>query len=99
MKECAANLGVGRSTLSRWISESKNSENGSVEMRGTGNFESDEAKEIARLRRELRDTKDALEILKNGNRHTGRLTSAVYEQVEDAAEKQREFSVSGVLEN
>ena len=23
MKECAANLGVGRSTLSRWISESK----------------------------------------------------------------------------
>ena len=24
MKECAANLGVGRSTLSRWISESKN---------------------------------------------------------------------------
>ena len=64
MKECAANLGVGRSTLSRWISESKKSENGSVEMRGTGNFESDEAKEIARLRRELRDTKDALEILK-----------------------------------
>ncbi|WP_270417559.1 helix-turn-helix domain-containing protein [Amedibacterium intestinale] len=27
MKECAANLGVGRSTLSRWISESKKSEN------------------------------------------------------------------------
>ena len=32
--------------------------------RGTGNYSSDEAKEIARLQRELRDTKDALEILK-----------------------------------
>ena len=31
---------------------------------GIGNFESDEAKEIARLRKELRDTQDALDILK-----------------------------------
>ena len=31
---------------------------------GSGNYSSDEAKEIARLQRELRDTKDALEILK-----------------------------------
>ena len=37
---------------------------GSVPTRGTGNYSSDEAKEIARLQRELRDTKDALEILK-----------------------------------
>ncbi|MFR3320746.1 MAG: hypothetical protein ACLTSZ_05660 [Lachnospiraceae bacterium] len=29
-----------------------------------GNYASDEAKEIARLQRELRDTKDALEVLK-----------------------------------
>ncbi len=29
-----------------------------------GNYASDEAKEIARLKRELRDTKDALEVLK-----------------------------------
>ena len=36
----------------------------SVPTRGTGNYSSDEAKEIARLQRELRDTKDALEILK-----------------------------------
>ena len=36
---------------------------GSVPTRGTGNYSSDEAKEIARLQRELRDTKDALEIL------------------------------------
>ena len=30
----------------------------------SGNYASDEAKEIARLQRELRDTKDALEVLK-----------------------------------
>ena len=32
--------------------------------RGSGNFSSDEAKEIARLRKELKDTQDALEVLK-----------------------------------
>lgn len=64
MTEVANNLGVGKSTLSRWMSEAKQSEIGSVEMRGTGNYASDEAKEIAQLKRELRDTKDALDILK-----------------------------------
>ena len=33
-------------------------------MRGSGNYSSDEAKEIARLKRELKNTQDALEILK-----------------------------------
>ena len=97
-KEWAANLGIGESTLARWLREARQSSNGTIEMRGTGNFESDEAKEVARLKRELRDTKDALEILKKDYRHTGRLTRAVYEQVEDTAEKRKEFSVSGVLE-
>lgn len=32
-------------------------------FRGSGNYSSDEAKEIARLKRELRDTQDALEVL------------------------------------
>ena len=32
--------------------------------RGSGNFSSDEAKEIARLRKKLKDTQDALEVLK-----------------------------------
>ena len=64
MTEVANNLGVGKSTLSRWMSEAKQSEIGSVEMRGTGNYASDEAKEIAQLKRELRDSKDALDILK-----------------------------------
>lgn len=33
-------------------------------MRSSGNDASDEAKENAKLRKELRDTQDALEILK-----------------------------------
>ena len=39
-------------------------ETGDIENRGSGNYASDEAKEIARLKRELRDTQDALDVLK-----------------------------------
>lgn len=49
----------------------------SVPTRGSGNYSSDEAKEIARLQRELRDTKDALEILKS-HQYPGKMTEAVY---------------------
>ena len=58
---CARNLGVSLSTLHRWVQKAKNK--GEVH-RGSGNYESDEAKENARLKKELQDTKDALEILK-----------------------------------
>ena len=39
-------------------------ESGDIPVRGSGNYASDEQKEIARLRRELRDTQDALDVLK-----------------------------------
>ena len=38
--------------------------NNEVICRGSGNYSSDEAKELARLKKELKDTQDALEILK-----------------------------------
>lgn len=60
---CAKKLGVSRTALGVWTKESKVN-NGEVPTRGSGNYESDEAKENARLRKELRDTHDALEILK-----------------------------------
>lgn len=63
LQNVASNLGVSVSALRRWVS-STNTETGEVEMRGSGNYASDEAKEIARLKRELRDKEDALEILK-----------------------------------
>ena len=59
LQGCATNLGISQQTLSRWQKE----------LRETGDIEkavvpvthaSDEEKEIARLKRELRDAQDAL---------------------------------------
>ncbi len=63
LRECAKNLGIGVSTLSHWRQQ-YGENNGTVPTRGSGNYASDEQKEIARLKRELRDTQDALEVLK-----------------------------------
>ena len=41
-----------------------NNNDGIINSRGSGNYSSDEAKEIARLKKELKDTQDALEVLK-----------------------------------
>ena len=60
---CAKNLGASRTALSVWVREAKENK-GEVPTRGSGNYQSDEAKENARLKKELRDTQDALEILK-----------------------------------
>lgn len=63
IKKCALNLGISKSALSTWKTIYDEND-GTVPTRGRGNYESDEAKEIARLRKELRDTQDALNILK-----------------------------------
>ena len=39
-------------------------ESGDILVRGSGNYASNEQKEIARLKRELRDAQDALDVLK-----------------------------------
>ena len=62
VQKAAENLGISESALKNWMKAARENED-SVPTRGTGNYSSDEAKEIARLKRELRDTKDALEIL------------------------------------
>ena len=59
--ECAENLAV--STLAKWESQFRNND-GDIPVRGSGNYQSDDAKEIARLKRELRDAQDALNVLK-----------------------------------
>lgn len=63
MRKCADNLGSSQSALKTWMKSAKEHEE-SVPTSGSGNYASDEAKEIVRLQRELRDTKDALEVLK-----------------------------------
>ena len=62
-EECAKNLGIGLSTLARWESQFRDY-NGDIPTRGSGNYATDEQKEIARLKRELRNTQDALDVLK-----------------------------------
>ena len=61
--ECAKNLGIDLSTLSRWRQQYTEND-GTVPTRGSGNYASDEQKEIARLKRQLRDAEDALDVLK-----------------------------------
>ena len=63
MKDAADDLKVSASSLNNWIQNAK-SNNGIVEHRGSGNYSSDAEKEIARLKKELRDKEDALDILK-----------------------------------
>ena len=53
----AKRFGIADSTIHKWIKDA-------IESRGSGNFSSDEAKEIARLRKDLKNTQDALEVLK-----------------------------------
>ena len=60
---CAHNLGISQQTLSRWQKQLR--DNGEMPYRGSGNYASDEAKEIARLKRELRDAKDAIDVQKS----------------------------------
>ena len=45
---CATNLGISQQTLSRQQKELR--ETGDIESRGSGNYSSDEAKEIASLK-------------------------------------------------
>lgn len=63
IEEAANDLKVGKSTLNSWIRNARKND-GVVNHRGSGNYSSDAEKEIARLKKELRDSQDALEILK-----------------------------------
>ncbi len=64
MKECADNLGIGLSTLSRFKTQAKRSEDGEPEFIESGHYTNPVEKENARLQRELKDALEALKILK-----------------------------------
>ena len=75
VRGCAENLGIGYSTLTKWLKDFR--ESGDIPVRGSGNYASDEQKEIARLRRELRDAQDALDVLKKAINILGKLLLAL----------------------
>lgn len=54
------NLGISTAIYYRWYKAAQEG----ITSRGSGNYESDEAKEIVRLKRELQAKDDALRILK-----------------------------------
>lgn len=86
--KCAKTLGIGISTLGKWEAQFRNRE-------------SDEQKEIARLKRKLRDLQDVLDALKS-HRHSGKkLTEAIYTEVSTKVESYkvtgRRVSTSGIL--
>jgi len=100
--DTANHLGVSKSALKHWSASVKQND-GDVISRGSGNYSSDEAKEIARLRRQLRDAKDALEILKKSNQYPGKMTVTVYSETQRYTDEirqnnpKRHVSVSGIL--
>lgn len=63
LEQVATDLKVSKSALSKWVANAKIN-NGTVNHRGSGNYSTDAEKEIARLNKELKDSKDALDILK-----------------------------------
>ena len=50
--ECAKNLGIGVNTLARWEAQFRDND-GDIPIIGSGCYESEEQREIARLKREL----------------------------------------------
>jgi len=56
----AKQFAIADSTVHKWLKDAKNN-NGTINSRGSGNYASDEAKEIARQKKELKDTQDALD--------------------------------------
>ena len=59
---CAEDLRIGYSTLTKWLKDFR--ESGHIPVRGFGNYVSGKQKEIARVKRELRNAQDVLDVLK-----------------------------------
>jgi len=59
----ASKFGISDSLIYSWVKQAEEN-GGDPNGRGSGNYSSDMAKENARLKKELKDTQDALEVLK-----------------------------------
>jgi transposase len=101
--DTANHLGISVSALKHWLIVGESRMMEPSISRGSGNYSSDEAKENARLKRQLRDAEDALEVLKKSHRYPGKMTVAVYTATRDYTDEvrrnnpKRRVSVSGIL--
>lgn len=83
------------STVHKWLKDAKNN-NGTINSRSSGNYASDKAKEIARLKKELKDTQNTLEILKR--LHTRQITKQqLYYQIRNKIKKDKSISITSML--
>ena len=93
----AKQFGIADSTVHKWLKDAS-SNDGVINSRGSGNYSSDEAKEIARLKKELKDTQDALEVLKKAIGILGQLTKQdLYKRIKEKSKKDKQTSVTGML--
>ncbi|WP_196607050.1 IS3 family transposase [Pectinatus frisingensis] len=84
--------------MSRWQKELRDT--GNIACRGSGNYESDEAREIAKLKRKLRNTKDALDVLKKPSafwKNNGSIYCEVSKKAVTTQKRRRHVSVTGML--
>ena len=79
------NLGIGYSTLTKWLKDFR--ESGDIPVRGSGNYASDEQKRKLPVSDvKLRDAQDALDVLKKAINNSGKMTERVYEKTHTEAE-------------
>ena len=79
----AKSFGIADSTIHKWIKDANNNDN-KIESRGSGNFSSDEAKEIARLRKYT----GCVRSVKKGYWHTGKINKTdIYKAVKEEKQK------------
>lgn len=60
--ECVKDLGSGVSTLAHWEVQLRDND-GDIPVINSGNYTSEKAKEISRLKHKLRDAQNALDVL------------------------------------
>ncbi|WP_438588880.1 transposase [Dubosiella newyorkensis] len=94
--QIAQQFGVHDTTIGGWVKSYKEHDD-QVVVRGSGNYASDEAKEIAHLKKQLRDTQDALNVLKKAQ-YTRQVTARLlYRSVQEYKEKHPKASIAGIL--
>ena len=95
----AKQFGIADSTVHKWLKDANNND-GIINSRGSGNYSSNEAKEIARLKKELERYTGCFRSPKKGYWHTGQITKQdLYKEIKEKSKSDRQASVTGMLKN
>lgn len=90
-------FGVHPTTIGGWMKQYRSNDN-QVIVRGSGNYASDEAKEIAKLKKELKEHKGRVRSIKKSYWHNGQVKQReIYEADDQQKKKDQTISVASVL--